>query len=117
MRRTIVALPLGLIPTKKFSERLVNIQLTNLVTNSIIPQQHGFFKNRSTVTNLMEYAKTYDKLNHSILLPKFNMLNLAQNLLFWLKYLKDRKHFLSYNGKNSKPFIINSLLTNLALRF
>jgi len=47
------------LPTiAKFFERLVNVKFTELIDDFIIPQQHGFMKNRSTATNLMEKSWT-----------------------------------------------------------
>ena len=116
------------LPTiAKFFERLVNIRLKELVAHKIVPQQHGFTKKRSTVTNLMEFttfafkhhhqvdvlytdfSKAFDKVNHSILISKLSRFNLPINLIYWLKsYLSNRRQFVNFNTKKSSEFKVNS---------
>ena len=116
------------LPTiAKFFEKLVNMKLTEIVSDKITQQQHGFLKKRSTTTNLLDFthfafknrrqvdvlytdfAKAFDKVNHEILIAKLNNYNLPSNLIHWLKsYLRDRRQYVNFNGKNSKEFIVNS---------
>lgn len=116
------------LPTiAKFFERLVNIKLNEMVAHRIAPQQHGFSKKRSTVTNLMEftnfafknhrqvdvlyndYEKAFDRVNHNILISKLNKLNLPSNLIYWLRsYLRNRRQHVKFNNRSSKEFLVNS---------
>lgn len=76
------------LPTiAKFFEYLINLKLTMMVANEIVPQQHGFMRGRSTSSNLLEFihfsikalnenkqvdvlytdfSKAFDKVDHSI---------------------------------------------------
>lgn len=119
------------LPTiAKLFERLVNQQLTRLVEDRIIPQQHGFMKKRSTTTNLLEFtcfaskamargyqvdvlytdfAKAFDKLSHAKLIEKLHRFNLPLNLIKWIaSYLSNRRQFVNFKGSTSNEFIVNS---------
>lgn len=117
------------LPTiAKLFESIFNIKMTECIRRHIIPQQHGFTKHRSTVTNLMEFSnfvhknrstqvdvlytdfmKAFDKVNHRKLLSKLGLFGLPGNLLMWLKsYLSDRCLFVNYESKSSVEFVANS---------
>ena len=93
----------------------------------IIPQQHGFFPKRSTMTNLMNYtetlqkcidkggqtdviytdfAKAFDKVNHNKLLEKLLAYGISGSLLKWFEsYLKERSQIVQVG--ESQSFKIN----------
>ena len=84
------------------------------------PQQHGFTKGKSTVTNLLEamnvwtealqhnipvdvifldYAKAFDTVPHHRLINQVRSFGIGGSLLNWLEdFLKDRRQRVSVNG-------------------
>lgn len=103
--------------------KLVYDKLYFLVKEYISPYQHGFIKGRSTSTNLTlfsnfvlkqleygnqcdavftDFAKAFDRVNHSILLDKLDHMGLHSNFLKWFRsYLTDRTQFVHINNTNS----------------
>ena len=96
----------------KILENIVTDKVFKKLKRIIIPQQHGFFPKRSTVTNLLSYtetlqncfdqggqtdvvytdfAKAFDKVNHNKLLEKLHAHGIYGSLLKWFEsYLKGR---------------------------
>jgi len=92
--------------------------------------QHGFVKNKSTVTNLIEstsifiknmedgcqtdtiytdLSKAFDLLPHSIILLKLRMLGFPCLFLKWVQsYLLDRSYTVIFRSAKSSPFKANS---------
>ena len=86
----------------------------------IIGEQHGFVRNRSTLTNLFLYTqylfesmdcktqidsvytdfkKAFDKVDHLILLKKLSFNGIKGNLLRWfISYLSNRQQAVQING-------------------
>lgn len=109
----------------KLLERIIRSYLIQfLEVNDAFPNsQHGFRPNRSTVTQLLEqyeaildalgtqsnidivmldYAKAFDKINHSILLHKLKELGISGNLGKWIgNFLLNRTQRVSINGQMS----------------
>jgi Reverse transcriptase (RNA-dependent DNA polymerase) len=110
----------------KIIDELVTNEVFNRFRSVIIPEQHGFYKGRSTVTNLaaytdfiqksiecggqvdvigMDVAKAFDKINHNQILEKLqHQYGIDGTLLSWFSsYLRGRKqkvqlgNFLSSN--------------------
>lgn len=97
-----------------------------IVKNVISPHQHGFMQGRSTLTNLMsvtqhladeidlggqvdviylDISKAFDRIVHSILITKLEMLGVSQSLIFFFSsYLSDRKLVVSVNGYCSAEY-------------
>jgi hypothetical protein len=93
------------------------------ITNFISPQQHGFLKKRSTVTNLAcfsqyvsesinqgsqvdtiytDFAKAFDRVDHRLIISKLDMFGISNKVLHLLQsYLFNRQQFVSYNGFSS----------------
>ena len=116
----------------KLLERIVRLYLIQyLEANDAFPNsQHGFRPNRSTVTQLLEqyeaildalctqsnidiimldYAKAFDKINHSILLHKLRDLGITGQIGKWLgQFLLDRTQRVSLNGHLSSPSKVTS---------
>lgn len=85
--------------------------------NNICQEQHGFVRNKSTVSNLMIYSnfifdatdageqtdviytdfqKAFDKVNHAVLLDKLAFNGIKGNLLRWfISYLSNRLKMVS----------------------
>lgn len=96
----------------KLIDPLMADELFMHFSHLISPNQHGFFKKRSTVTNLMAYtdkiqqcledggqvdviytdfSKAFDKVNHQLLLDKLDSLGVGGSILQWFRsYLTDR---------------------------
>ena len=111
----------------KLMGRIVRSYLIQyLEVNAAFPDsQHGFRPNRSTVTQLLEqyeaildalcsqsnidiimldYAKAFDKINHSILLHKLKNLGISGQIGKWLgNFLLNRTQRVSLNGHLSSP--------------
>jgi hypothetical protein len=98
----------------KLFELLVFDSLFFHLKSSIAVVQHGFFKSRSAVSNLMEiaslcirrmeesihtdavytdFSKAFDRINHFILLAKLRSYGIVSELNSWfLSYLGGRMH-------------------------
>jgi hypothetical protein len=100
------------------------------VKSSIMSAQHGFFKGRSTVTNLIEFtsyvlncmengvqvdaiytdfSKAFDKVSHRLLLRKLAKLGFGGSFLAWIgSYLTGREQFVKASGSKSRRFSVRS---------
>jgi hypothetical protein len=96
----------------------------------VSPRQHGFMRARSTTTNLLTYthylntifdqsgqvdaiytdfAKAFDRVDHSILCVKAKHLGIHGPLLEWLiSYLQNRPQIVIIGGHESAPFVAES---------
>lgn len=111
----------------KLLERIIRLYIIHyLESNNLLPEsQHGFRPNRSTVSQLLEqyeqilealaskhnldiimldYAKAFDKINHSILLFKLKKLGISGKLGNWIgNFLLNRSQKVSIDGHSSTP--------------
>ena len=111
----------------KLLERIIRIYLIQyLEVNHAFPDsQHGFRPGRSTVTQLVEqyenilnaltkkhnmdiimldYAKAFDTINHSILLHKLKNLGISGTVGKWIaNFLLNRNQRVAVNGFQSNP--------------
>uniref|UniRef100_A0A0A1X4N6 Probable RNA-directed DNA polymerase from transposon BS n=1 Tax=Zeugodacus cucurbitae TaxID=28588 RepID=A0A0A1X4N6_ZEUCU len=114
----------------KLFEAIVTDQITFLISPLISFSQHGFCKGKSTVTNLLEFvnhvsmgfrdnkntdviytdfSKAFDRVNHSILLQKLNLLGFQPRLLEWVSsYLTNRKQQVLFNNTLSDSISVTS---------
>lgn len=99
--------------------------------NKIISiHQHGFMKNRSTTTNLvqftqtvsesldeqiqtdviyMDFSKAFDRLDHGLLLRKLSKIGFSSSLLqLFTSYLSERKQFVVCCGHQSVEYFATS---------
>lgn len=110
----------------KLFEAILHKQLFVYFKNYISSHQHGFVKNKSTVSNLLilsevlfanidrnlqtdclytDFSKAFDKVNHSLLLLKLRAYGLGSNLInFFSTYLTNRTCFVKLNGIKSYCF-------------
>ncbi|KAK9496777.1 hypothetical protein O3M35_012971 [Rhynocoris fuscipes] len=114
-----------LCPIAKVFDSLV-YDLIYPLTSSIIPEQHGFVKNRSTTTNLLiyqttifnacnenfivdsihtDFSKAFDSVNISTVLLKLETYGIHGSLLKWFSsYLADRLQIVKANSSYSFAF-------------
>lgn len=114
----------------KMFDSLVYDQLFWYCRELIINQQHGFFRGRSTVTNLLVYethllnalenreqvdaiytdfSKAFDKVNHNLLLHKLNNLGFNDLILTWLRsFLTGRRQRVKIGNNKSKEIEVLS---------
>jgi len=114
----------------KVFEHIVTDSITPLVSPIISPQQHGFMKGRSTVTNLLEFSsyvhdgfskgkqtdviftdftKAFDRLCIPLLLHKLDVVGFSPKLLRWIEsYLSNRSQRVLYNGNISREIRVSS---------
>lgn len=111
---------------QKFSSLLYFITFFFHIKSTISSHQHGFFKGRSTVTNLCsftqyindtfekrsqvdtvytDFSKAFDKVNHAILLEKMNGMGFSDRLIQLLhSYLVNRNQYVECHGYRSECF-------------
>lgn len=114
----------------KLFESIVNRKLFGQLRNRITNAQHGFFKGRSTSTNLLEFtnytlnamdngnyvealytdfSKAFDRIDISMLLFKLEKIGFDKPSLNWIQsYLTNRQQIVRYNGKKSNPIQVTS---------
>ena len=123
--------PISLISnfSKVFEKAILNKIHTQIYSKLSI-HQHGFFRNRSTSSNLVcltqyiserldgggqvdviytDFAKAFDKVDHTVLLNKLRCFGFSDNLVkLLMSYLYNRSCSVTYNGYYSLPFITTS---------
>lgn len=114
----------------KIFEKVMHSHIFGCINNVLSNNQHGFFKKRSTVTNLVEitdfisknldnntqvdvvytdFSKAFDRVNHNILLCKLENFGFSNIMLIWFKsYLSSRSQYVNFNGTHSKTFLVAS---------
>lgn len=116
--------PISIISaTSKLFEKLVHNAIYPFFHNYIISEQHGFVKQKSTMTNLAIYTnflfhsidkgvqvdsvytdfqKAFDRVDHEILLNKIAFNGIRGNLLRWFcSYICNRSLIVVINGYKS----------------
>lgn len=114
----------------KMFEAIVNQKMFTQVKNRISNNQHGFFKGRSTSTNLLEFvnfslgamdrnnfvetlytdfSKAFDRVDIPLLLFKLKRMGLTGTMLKWIEsYLTDRTQLVRFKGKTSTSIKVTS---------
>uniref|UniRef100_A0A0R3Q9H7 Reverse transcriptase domain-containing protein n=1 Tax=Brugia timori TaxID=42155 RepID=A0A0R3Q9H7_9BILA len=114
----------------KLFEAIINEKLFIQMKNRITNMQHGFYKGRSTATNLLEFinyslnamdngnhvealytdfSKAFDRIDIPMLLFKLQKMGIEPGLLKWLEsYLTNRHQIIKFNGKKSHPIQVTS---------
>ena len=112
--------PISLLPiTGKIIERCVAKRLYDHLIDFISPLQHGFLKNRSCTTQLvqvlhtlvqnldkniqtdviyLDFSKAFDSVDHRIILSKLKLHGVEGRCLDWSDYLTDRTQRVVVNG-------------------
>src|SRR5699024_9629016 len=100
------------------------------VKNYITPEQHGFMKGRSTMTNLCEFTnfvsealdkrrqidvvhtdltKAFDRVHHCILLRKLCTFGLCDSFILLIQSIITKRHqYFEFRGYRSSIFSVNS---------
>lgn len=114
----------------KLFERLIHNTVYPSLHSNIIPQQHGFVRRRSTITNLLVYTteifesldknkqmdsvytdfrKAFDRVDHKILLDKIAFNGIRGNLWRWFKsYITNRTQKVAIQGYESDVLPVSS---------
>ena len=114
----------------KTMESIINDALLNHFEGKFSKHQHGFLKNRSTVTQLLEtlndwtqaldnnyfidvqyidWAKAFNTISHPILIAKLRRYGVAGQLLDWISaFLKNRKQRVLIDGTLSSEGNVTS---------
>jgi len=119
---------LSVIP--KLFEHIISDQLNSTLQPLISPSQHGFTKNRSTVTNLLEFTtlvtdgfaagmqtdvtytdftKAFDRLCQALVCFKLDKIGFAPLLVKWIEsYLSHRSQRVIINNVTSRRIEVTS---------
>jgi Reverse transcriptase (RNA-dependent DNA polymerase) len=114
----------------KLLDGLVSDHLKRHAGSCIIPEQHGFTPRRSTLSNLLTYqtkilqafesrlqvdsiytdfAKAFDRVNHTLLIEKLNVMGFGGMVLEWLRsFLCGRSQCVRIGGSVSKEICVPS---------
>jgi hypothetical protein len=114
----------------KLFESIVNEKIFQQIKHQITSKQHGFFKGRSTTSNLLEFvnftlnamdngkhvealytdfSKAFDRIDIPLLLFKLQKIGMAPPLLSWLQsYLTNRRQIVRFQNKLSNPITVTS---------
>ena len=114
----------------KFFEKMVNSRLQKMIERKISPCQHGFVKNRSTSTNLMEFVdfvlcnmelsnqidalytdfwKAFDTVDQRKLTAELRKFDLHPKVIKWIwSYLRNRKLSVKIGACFSTSFVVNT---------
>lgn len=123
--------PVVIIPAiAKLFESIIHKKIVAFVNGKIIHNQHGFVKNRSTKTNLVQmvnytmesmmvkchtevlytdFEKAFDRVNHKRLLEKLVCFGFGHTLVRWFHaYLTSRTQLVGISDRKSRTFTVTS---------
>lgn len=114
----------------KLFECILSEAIVSHVESKLSPDQHGFIKGRSTMTNLCEFTqmvskaldhrlqvdvvytdmtKAFDRVNHCILLCKLRKFGICEELISLIRsMIVSRRQYVEYSGFSSPSFSVNS---------
>ena len=109
--------------TCRVFERILQMEVIAQISNSLHPNQHGFLKRKSCLTNLLtftekvtamvdagspvdvvylDYAKAFDKVPHRGLILKMRAIGISENIVNWVEeWLRNRKQRVVIRGQCS----------------
>jgi hypothetical protein len=119
------------VPCKVMEHVVVHSLMGHLESNNIlIPEQHGFRRQRSCETQLiglvdeltqelenkhqedviaLDFSKAFDKVNHSLLVHKLKRYGVTGDLNRWIQaFLQDRQQSVVVEGEISEPIAVES---------
>ena len=122
---------ISLLPVmSKVFESIITDEIFERLKHHILEEQHGFFKGRSTATNLgifqnylfdgvesgfqvdviyTDLTKAFDRVSHSLLIEKLKSLGLRDGYINWIKsYLTDRKQQVKFGTRASREIHVTS---------
>jgi len=95
----------------------------------IIDDQHGFRRNKSTITNLLnfrnfvsealsrgsnvdvintDFTKAFDKINHQILFTKLKQIGICGSFLSWvISFIEDLQQIVAYKETGQFQFVLH----------
>jgi exonuclease III len=123
--------PISLLPViSKVLERCIYNKIIDHLIPKLTDFQHGFLKNRSTTTQLLnafsninniidngdqtdvvyfDLSKAFDSVPHNLLLHKLKSFGICGNLLAWItNYLQNRLQRVTLNGADSEWLPVTS---------
>jgi len=123
--------PISLLPViSKILERCIYNRIIDFILPKITSLQHGFLRNRSTATQLLEVfsnintildtgdqadvvyfdlSKAFDSVPHKLLIHKLQSFGITGMLLKWLEnYLTNRSQRVAFNGVYSEWLPVTS---------
>lgn len=114
----------------KIFEILLHGSIYPKISNQISVHQHGFMKQRSTITNLFcitqyisesidlqastdviytDFSKAFDRLDHKILLTKLDKIGFSNSLIsLFESYLLGRIQYVAFGGFKSVEYVATS---------
>lgn len=114
----------------KVFELLVYKEISPLCLKFMIPEQHGFMKSKSTLSNLLsfehylleclqsnvqvdviytDFVKAFDRISHVVLLQRLKSFGFDGTLLLWFQdYLRDRTQVVKVGNAFSRQIIVPS---------
>jgi hypothetical protein len=114
----------------KLFESLLITHLFHNLKSKLTPAQHGFFKERSISSNLIEltskitegfskkqqtdvgyfdFSKAFDRINHKILLDKMERIGFESKYVLWAQsYLTERQQQVKFKNQTSRKIDVTS---------
>ena len=77
--------------------------------NILYPLQHGFRKGQQTDILILDFAKAFDKVNHSLLIHKLQHYGIIGKSVRWIQnWLANRKQSVVIDGSTSDAVSVDS---------
>ena len=118
----------------KLFDMMVFDRIRFSMSQHISEEQHGFVAKKSTSTNLLlysseisraledgdetdsvytDFSKAFDKVSHSLIMEKLEVMGFGGNLLNWLcSYLVERKYSVRFESSNTERFSLSGQMSS-----